>query len=151
MKKIVMQQLFDTPIERVFDSLSRHATFNTVLWPVHSLRIKDAAAPQPPDGVGSTRKMGIGPIKPIRETITCVEPGTRIEYRMEKNPLFSHHFGQLVFDTASGKTRVTYTIELESRLPLIARIGLAQLKWSATRGLKKLASQLTGNHRNSTP
>lgn len=142
MKQIVMQQAFNAPIERVFDSLSRHATFNTVLWPVHSLRIIDAPDPAHPDGVGSTRKMGIGPIKPIRETITRMEPNQLIEYRMEDNALFSHHLGQLVLESEADKTQVIYTIELESRLPLMACIGLTQLKWSATRGLKKLASEL---------
>lgn len=58
-----MQQHFNEPVETVFNSLSQHATFNTVLWPVRFVRIKDAAPPEALDGVGSTRKMGFGPIK----------------------------------------------------------------------------------------
>src|SRR5699024_5745235 len=79
-EKIVMQQHFNAPVETVFNSLSQHATFNTVLWPVRSVRIKDAAPPEALDGVGSTRKMGFGPIKPILETITKVKPCELIEY-----------------------------------------------------------------------
>lgn len=137
-----MQQHFNAPVETVFNSLSQHATFNTVLWPVRSVRIKDAAPPEALDGVGSTRKMGFGPIKPILETITKVKPCELIEYRMEANALISHHHGKLEFSGVNNSIRVTYTIELESRLPLLGRLVLTQLKWSATRGLEKLNQQL---------
>ncbi len=86
--------------------------------------------------------MGFGPIKPILETITKVKPCELIEYRMEANALISHHHGKLEFSGVNNSTRVTYTIELESRLPLLGRLVLTQLKWSATRGLEKLNQQL---------
>ena len=98
--------------------------------------------PEALDGVGSTRKMGFGPIKPILETITKVKPCELIEYRMEDNPLISHHFGKLEFSGKDNGTRVTYTIEVESRISLVGRLVLTQLKWSATRGLAKLNRQL---------
>lgn len=143
MRETVMQQTFDAPLGVVFGSLAQHATYNTVLWPMRSVRIKDAADPEQPDGVGSTRRMGVGLIQPIRETITRLEPGSLIEYRMEKNPFFSHHFGQLLFSESEGQTQVQYRIELEGRLPLMADMALLQLQWSARRGLRTLARQLS--------
>lgn len=86
--------------------------------------------------------MGFGHIKPILETITKVKPCELIEYRMEDNPLISHHFGKLEFSGKDNGTRVTYTIEVESRISLVGRLVLTQLKWSATRGLAKLNRQL---------
>lgn len=142
MKKITLHQAFEAPLDRVFDALSKHATFNTVLWPIQSVRIEDSRDAGNPDGVGSVRKMGVGPLKAIREQITRVEPGRLIEYRMLKNPLVSHHRGELVFSEVNGKTELLYTIELESRLPLAGPALLMQLKLSATRGLKKLAANL---------
>ena len=70
MNNIIMRQQFEVPVSQVFDALSKHATFDMVLWAMQSVRTRDAEAPLPPDGVGFIRNMGLGPIKPIKEQIT---------------------------------------------------------------------------------
>ena len=48
------------------------------------MRSKDSADPQRPDGVGSVRRMGYGPVKPLQEEITLLEENKRIEYKIIK-------------------------------------------------------------------
>ena len=107
------------------------------------VRIKDSTDPERPDGVGSVRRMGIGPIKPLQEQITLIEPNQRIEYKIIKNPLIKHHLGTLEFQQVSDcKTLVTYRIELQVRVPFVSKIILAQLKSAIKIGLSKLAKSL---------
>ncbi|AMW79116.1 polyketide cyclase [Acinetobacter sp. TGL-Y2] len=143
MNSIQVKQEFNAPLETVFELLSKHATYNQVFAPVQVERIKDAADPQRPDGVGSVRKMGIGPIKPLQEQITLLDVNERIEYQIIKNPLIKHHLGMIEFKAIdANKTLVTYTIELQARAPFVSKLILAQLKLAITLGFKKLAKTL---------
>lgn len=143
MNAIRIKQEFNQPVEQVFEALSKHATYNQIFAPVQVVRIKDAADPQRPDGVGSVRKMGFGPVKPLQEQITLLEENQRIEYQIIKNPLVKHHLGILQFKSlAPNKTLVEYTIELQARAPFVSQLILAQLKLAITLGFKKLAKRL---------
>ena len=141
-KYIVMKQQFNASLDLVFPIFCKHRTFNIILWPLHSVLFKSAQDPQNSDGIGSIRKMGIGPFKFIQEEITKMIPNQMIEYQMKRNYMFSFHLGRLEFEEKDGITYVSYSIWLQSKIPLLATLVLAQLKWSATRGLKKVAAQI---------
>lgn len=143
MNSIQVKKEFNAPLETVFEILSKHVTYNQVFAPVQVVRIKDAADPNRPDGVGSVRRMGFGPIKPLQEQITVLEPNERIEYQIIKNPLIKHHLGIIQFQKISeNKTLVLYTIELQARAPFVSKLILAQLKLAITLGFSKLAKTL---------
>jgi uncharacterized protein YndB with AHSA1/START domain len=93
---ITIQKEFNAPISEVFDLLSKHATYNKAFAPLQVVRVKDSADPQRPDGIGSIRRMGFGPIKPLQEEITLLEENKRIEYKLINNPLVKHHLGKLI-------------------------------------------------------
>lgn len=140
MNSITITQEFNTSVENIFELLSKHSTYNQVFAPVQVVRIKDSADPERPDGIGSVRKMGLGPIKPIQEQITVVDVNQRIEYKIIKNPLIKHHLGIIQFkELNANKSQVTYTIELQARAPFVSKLILAQLKLAITLGFKKLA------------
>ncbi|TCM63737.1 uncharacterized protein YndB with AHSA1/START domain [Acinetobacter calcoaceticus] len=140
MKSIKITQKFNAPVTEVFELLSKHATYNTAFAPIQVVRVKDAADPERPDGVGSIRRMGFGPIKPIQEKITRLEPNQRIEYKLIHNPLIKHHLGVIEFEALSEQeTMVSYRIELQARVPVVSKIILKQLKLAIRRGLSKLA------------
>ncbi|TVT86281.1 SRPBCC family protein [Acinetobacter colistiniresistens] len=141
-KCVVMKQSFNAPVDLIFHIFSKHRTFNTVLWPLQSVVIKAAEDDQNTDGVGSIRKMGIELFKPIQEVITQSLPNQMIEYQMLKNGFFTYHLGRLEFNESQGRTYLTYTIWLESKVPLLTEMTLMQLKLSATRGLKKIAVKI---------
>lgn len=142
MAKISVQQKFKQSPEVVFAAFSKHSTYNTAFWPVQVERIKDAADPQNPDGLGSVRQMGFGPIKPIKEKITVLEPNQLIEYELIDNPLIKHHVGRLKFTSIEGGTLLTYDIELTGKLPLMSLPILASLKVAISIGLAKIARHL---------
>ncbi|OTG71300.1 MxaD family protein [Acinetobacter sp. ANC 4169] len=140
MNSIQVKKEFNAPIDQVFDLLSKHATYNVAFAPIQVERIKDSSDPERPDGVGSVRRMGFGPIKPLQEQITLLEQNQRIEYQIVKNPLVKHHLGIIEFEAkAEDKTLVTYTIELQARAPFISKLILAQLKSAIKLGFSKLA------------
>lgn len=143
MNAIQIKKEFNAPVSQVFELLSKHATYNIAFAPMQVVRVKDSADPERPDGVGSVRRMGIGPIKPLQEQITLLEPNQRIEYKIIKNPLIKHHLGVIEFqDIADNKTLVTYSIELQTRVPFVSKAILAQLKTAIKIGLSKLAKSL---------
>lgn len=143
MNSIQVKQEFNAPVDQVFDLLSKHATYNIAFAPVQVVRVKDSTDPERPDGLGSIRRMGFGPIKPIQEQITLVDVNKRIEYKLINNPLIKHHLGMIEFtELASNKTRVDYTIELQARAPFVSKLILAQLKLAITLGFKKLAKSV---------
>lgn len=140
MKSIQVKKEFNAPIEKVFELLSKHATYNVAFAPIQVVRVKDSADPERPDGVGSVRRMGFGPIKPLQEQITLLEPNQRIEYKIIKNPLVKHHLGIIQFEALdANRTLVTYTIELQARAPFVSQLILAQLQSAIRIGFSKLA------------
>lgn len=140
MNSIQVKKEFNAPIEQVFDLLSKHSTYNVAFAPIQVERIKDSADPECPDGVGSVRRMGFGPVKPLQEQITLLELNERIEYEIIKNPLVKHHLGVIEFEAkGADKTLVTYTIELQARAPFVSKLILAQLKSAIKLGFSKLA------------
>ena len=140
MNSIQVKKEFNAPIEQVFDLLSKHSTYNIAFAPIQVERIRDSADPERPDGVGSVRRMGFGPVKPLQEQITLLELNERIEYQIIKNPLVKHHLGVIEFEAKDAdKTLVTYTIELQARAPFVSKLILAQLKSAIKLGFSKLA------------
>ena len=140
MHSIQVKKEFNAPLEQVFDLLSKHSTYNVAFAPIQVERIKDSADPERPDGVGSVRRMGFGPVKPLQEQITLLELNERIEYQIIKNPFVKHHLGVIEFEAKdTDTTLVTYTIELQARAPFVSKLILAQLKSAIKLGFSKLA------------
>lgn len=137
-----VQQYFAQKPEQVFATFSRHGIYADAFWPVQIERVRDAADPQNPDGVGSVRAMGFGPVKPVREQITAMEPDRLIEYKLINNPLVSHHLGRLEFAAQGEGTLLTYTIEFVGKLPLSSIIVSSNLKVLVKLGLAKIARKL---------
>ena len=81
--KIEIDETFDVPRNRVFALFADHERFGKLLGaPVKRIRDSDQADP---NGLGSIRKIGIGPIG-LEETVITFEPGTLIEYTQPSRP-----------------------------------------------------------------
>ena len=140
MNAMQIKKEFNAPIETVFELLSKHATYNIAFAPIQVVRVKDSTDPERPDGVGSVRRLGLGPIKPLQGVITLLTPNQRIEYKIINNPLVKHHLGIIEFQPVDeNKTLVTYTIEFQARAPFVSKLVLAQLKSAIKLGFSKLA------------
>ncbi len=141
MAVIKITQHFDAAPEKVFAFLGKHTNLSKVFAPAQVVRTRDAADASQPDGLGSVRRIGWGPIKPIQEEITAFEPSQRVEYRIIGRSPIKNHRGEMRFSPANGGTRLDYTIELDSDIPLLATVVSNGLELVIRNGLKKLASQ----------
>ncbi|NCI79508.1 SRPBCC family protein [Acinetobacter kanungonis] len=143
MNSIQVQKKFNAPVQQVFDLLAKHTTYNVAFAPIQVERVVDSADPQRPDGLGSVRRLGLGPVKPLKEQITLMQENQRIEYKIIQNPLIKHHLGIIEFEALNPEsTLVTYTIELQARVPFVNKLILAQLKSAIKLGFSKLAKSV---------
>ena len=143
MNSIQVQKKFNAPVQQVFDLLAKHATYNVAFAPIQVERVVDSADPQRSDGLGSVRRLGLGPVKPLKEQITLMQENQRIEYKIIQNPLIKHHLGIIEFEALNPEsTLVTYTIELQARVPFVNKLILAQLKSAIKLGFSKLAKSV---------
>ena len=140
---IIIKKEFNAPISEIFDLLSKHATYNQAFAPLQVVRVKDSTDPQRPDGTGSVRRIGLGPVKPLHEEITLLQENKRIEYKIIKNPLVKHHLGQIDFkEITPFITLVTYQIEFTAKVPFVSQLILANLKAGITLGCEKIAKSI---------
>ncbi|WP_374530030.1 SRPBCC family protein [Acinetobacter sp.] len=143
MNSIQVQKKFNAPVQQVFDLLAKHATYNVAFAPIQVERVVDSADPQRPDGLGSVRRLGLGLVMPLKEQITLMQENQRIEYKIIQNPLIKHHLGIIEFEALNPEsTLVTYTIELQARVPFVNKLILAQLKSAIKLGFSKLAKSV---------
>lgn len=119
----------------LFEALADHENLSQVFG-VPVRRIRDGQ--DDPNGLGSVRKIGPGPLG-IEETVTAIETDRAIEYRISRGgfPLKNHRGELRFFDAAQG-SRVEWTIEFESHLPLAGPVLRFVLGQAIGRGLKRL-------------
>ncbi len=120
----------------LFDALADHNNLGRVFG-VPVRRIKDGEIA--PNGVGSVRKIGPGPLG-IEETVTALAENESIDYRITRGgfPLKNHR-GRIEFaDAAGGGSRVEWTIEFDSALPVAGSVLGLVLKQAISKGLKRL-------------
>lgn len=118
--RIEVDETFDAPRHLVFALFAEHQSFGKLLGtPVRRIRDSDQADP---NGVGSVRKIGLGPIG-VEQTITSFEPETLIEYTIISLSPLKNHFGRIRFDSPTEtSTRVNYTVYFEDAIPLTGAV-----------------------------
>lgn len=139
MPSMNVRQRFSQSPEQVFALFDTHAKLNRLFWPLQVERSRDSSDPQRVDGVGSVRQMGLGPIKPVAEQITALEPNRLIEYKLISKTPIKNHLGRLTFTPDGAGTIVDYYIELESAIPLLAPVVLTTLQTALRVGMARLA------------
>jgi uncharacterized protein YndB with AHSA1/START domain len=119
--------------ERIFAHLAEHENL-AELFGARITRLRDGEHER--NGVGSVRRLQIGPLPPFQETVEEFVPSQRIVYRITKGSPLRGHVGVMTFEpTAAGGTRFVYDIRLASPIPGVAAIVRASLTRSITRAL----------------
>ncbi len=133
---IEINETFDVPRSRVFALFADHKRFGQLLGaPVKRIKDSDQADP---NGIGSVRKIGIGPIG-LEETILSFEPDSLIEYTISSLSPIKNHFGRIRFDdTPEGLTLVNYTIRFDDIVPFTGKIVSNTLEQGIRRGIKRV-------------
>jgi uncharacterized protein YndB with AHSA1/START domain len=124
---------FAKPPERIFAYLSEHENLAD-LFGTKVARLRDGDGER--NGVGSVRKVQIGPLPPLEETVTEFVVPERIVYKITKGGPLRGHLGVMTFAaTPSGGTRFVYDIRIASPIPGVAPLVYATLKRSIARSL----------------
>lgn len=116
---------FAKPVDRIFNHLSEHENLAEVFG-AKVTRLKDGDADR--NGVGSVRKLQIGPLPPFEETVTDFRPNEKIVYTITKGSPIRDHLGVMTFsERPGGGSTLDYTIRLGSAVPGLALIVKAAL------------------------
>lgn len=136
MYTIEIDETLDVPRSKVFAVFAEHERFGKLLG-APARRIKDSDQADP-NGLGSVRKIGIGPIG-LEETVVGFEPDSLIEYTITSLSPLRNHFGRIRFeDTPEGKTRVNYTISFDDIIPFTGHLVRGALEQGLRKGIKRL-------------
>lgn len=136
-QRIEIVQEFSAPVDRLFAYLGEHENLAAIFAPAKIKRISDGQGVR--NGVGSAREMRILVGPAFVETVTAYKENELIEYRITRgSPLKNHHGVMRFYPTASGGSRLHYTIVFEGKFPLVASIIKPGLEMGIRRGLKGL-------------
>lgn len=115
-------EYFDAAPAKVFPYFAGHETFGAMAGgPVAAKlkfirRIRLGENLKQPDGVGSVRRIGYGPLG-FEETVRTSDAGKLIEYYISKGSPLKNHLGRIEFHADAGGTRVDYVITFEPKVP----------------------------------
>jgi uncharacterized protein YndB with AHSA1/START domain len=90
------------------------------------------------NGVGSVRRLQVGPAPPFEETVTEFVPSERIVYKITKGSPLRGHVGVMTFRPEGEGTRFDYDIRLASPIPGLAALVRLQLTRSIKQNLAKV-------------
>ena len=138
---IQIRQLFNAPVDTIFDILTDHASFGQVIN-ANIKRVVDSPGDNQ-NGVGSVRRISAFPAPAFEETVIAYEQNQRMEYVVSKGSPIKNHKGRMEFSDEQGKTRLNYTIDFEPKLPflLFGAIIKNAIDKSIRGGIKRLAKR----------
>ncbi len=135
-QRVHVTQTYTSAPAVVFAKLSEHENLGPVFG-AKVTRVRDGETSR--NGVGSTRRLKIGPLPGFEETTTKAEPDTLIEYAISKGgPLRGHWGVQRLTPTADGGTLLDYSIGFDMPVPGAAAVVGKVLTGALKRGLPKL-------------
>lgn len=127
-----IEHRFEKPPERIFAYLAEHENLAEVFG-AKIERLRDGDGER--NGVGSVRKLQIGPLPSFEETVTEFVPSERIVYRITRGSPLRGHVGEMTFSPEAGGTRFVYDIRLASPAPGLALVVRSALTRSITQSL----------------
>jgi len=128
---------FTVPPERVFAVLDDHA--NMGRW----LGVPISVVKQVDGGVGTVRRIQAGFFHVDEEIIERDAP-RHLAYRIiGAPPALLKHRGDVSVERRGDKTRLRWTVEVHSPVPLFAQTFLSVVRVGIKRGLQKLDRQLS--------
>ena len=132
---VKVEHRFAKPPERIFAYLAEHENL-AEMFGAKVTRLRDGDTER--NGVGSVRKLQIGPAPPFEETVTEFVPSERIVYKITKGSPLRGHVGVMTFAPEGEGTLFQYDIRLASPVPGLAALVKASLTRSVNKGLAKV-------------
>jgi len=132
---VKVEHRFTKPPERIFAYLAEHENLAEIFG-AKITRLRDGEVER--NGVGSVRRLQIGPAPPFEETVTEFVPSERIVYKITKGSPLRGHVGVMSFAPDGDGTRFLYDIRLASAIPGLAALVRLSLTRSINQGLAKV-------------
>lgn len=131
---VVIDRIFAKPPAPIFAYLAEHENL-AELFGAKVTRLRDGEDGNR-NGVGSVRRLQIGPLPPFEETVTEFRPDERIVYRITKGSPLRGHVGVMTFaPEGEHGTHFHYDIRLASPIPGLAALVRASLTRTVGKGL----------------
>ena len=132
MQRIEVTQDFSLPVQRVYSYLAEHENLGAIFGAKVS-RVRDGDTSR--NGVGSVRRLKVGPLPAFEETVTQDVPGELVEYRITKGSPLKGHRGELRFAPKGAGSTLRYVIEFGAP-PVFDRVVAFALERNLRAGLK---------------
>ena len=137
MQRIIVDQDFKLPPERVFAYMSEHENL-APLFGAEITRLRDGTDGTR-NGVGSVRQLKVGPAPPFEETVTEVIPDELIRYRITKGSPLRDHEGTMRFTpNPDGGTHLHYEITFRGRVPGLGALIAPGLRRNIAKGVQRV-------------
>ena len=133
MQRIEITQDFSLPVERVYDYLSEHENLGPIFG-AKVERVRDGDSSR--NGVGSVRRLKVGPLPAFEETNTRVVRNELIEYRITRGSVLRDHRGEMRFAPKGTGSTLTYVIEFDAKVPLTGPLLKRTIEGNVRSGLK---------------
>ena len=124
-------------VDQLFARLADHNQMGKVLGaPIKRIVDGDKDV----NGVGSVRKIGLGPLTVLEETVTSFVPGKSIEYTISRGPkaVLHSHKGTMNFSSTGKGSQVVWRIRFEAPIGLVGLALEKGLSGALKMGLKRL-------------
>ena len=139
MQRLEFVQQFSAPVDRVYAHLAEHENLGP-LFGARIERVRDGDTSR--NGVGSVRRLKVGPLPWFEETVTAAVPDELIEYRITQGSPLRDHVGTMRFTPEGTGTRLDYVIAFRGVLPGIDRVVAPGLSKNVRNGLAGVAGTL---------
>lgn len=138
MQRIEITQDFALPVERVYSYLAEHENLGPIFG-AEVERVRDGDVDR--NGVGSVRRLKVGPLPWFEETTTQVVPNELIEYRITRGSVLKDHRGEMRFSSHGTGSRLDYVIEFDAKVPLTGPLLKRAIEGNVRKGLKDVDAQ----------
>jgi uncharacterized protein YndB with AHSA1/START domain len=135
-QRVHVEQDFERPVERVFAYLAEHEHLEPVFG-ARIVRLRDGDDGHR-NGVGSVRRLKVGPLPAFDETVTEYVPDELIRYRITKGSPLRDHEGVMRFSPRGRGAHLAYTITFGAVVPGVDRLVKAMLDRNIARGLRRV-------------
>lgn len=139
--RLVFDHDYAAPPQRVFEHFAEHENLQD-LFGAKVERLNDGTDGTR-NGVGSARRLKVGPLPWFTETVTAVVPGERIVYRITQGSPLRDHEGVMTFAPgAGGGTRMHYEIAFRGALPGLDKVVAPGLRRNVEAGLRRAETRV---------
>ena len=138
MQRVEISHDFPLPVERVYAYLAEHEHLEP-LFGAKISRVRDGETSR--NGVGSVRRLKVGPLPPFEETVTQAVPDELIEYRITKGGILRDHVGTMRFSPTPTGSTLHYVIDFRGVVPGLDRVVKASLDRSIPKGLQQVEAK----------